>query len=144
MNEELKNQIVSLRQGGSSIRAIGRQLGLPRSRVAKVLAEQARGRAEGGLAGELPRAKRKRRNSWASHARRFNASSSMRGAKWCRRWSMVRRCTSRAADLPKRWYASLKTWRRTWLSWERRGVGASTDSGGSRLLKRFIVPHICQ
>jgi transposase-like protein len=51
MNEELKNRIVSLRQSGSSIRAIARQLGIPRSRVAKVLAEQARGRAEGGLGG---------------------------------------------------------------------------------------------
>lgn len=67
MNEQTRNQIVSLRQGGSSIRAIARQLRVPRYQVAKVLAEQERGRAEGDPAGGLPRAKRKRSSSLKEH-----------------------------------------------------------------------------
>ena len=67
MNEETKNQIVRLRQGGSSIRAIARQLGLPRYRVAKALAAQHSARAEGEGAGGLPRAKQKRASCLDEH-----------------------------------------------------------------------------
>ena len=59
MNNEIENQIVSLRRGGSSIRQIARQLGIPRYRVAKVLETHEHGRAEGGTS-QLPRVKKKR------------------------------------------------------------------------------------
>lgn len=60
MNREIENQIVSLRRGGSSIRGIARELGIPRYQVAKVLEAHERGRAEGGTASQLPGVRGKR------------------------------------------------------------------------------------
>lgn len=67
MNQEIRNKIVSLRRGGSSIRSIARQLGMPRYQVAKVLAAHQRGRAEGDVASQLPRVKRKRASCLDEH-----------------------------------------------------------------------------
>jgi transposase len=67
MNEQTKNRIVSLRRGGSSIRSIARQLGIPRYQVAKVLAEHECGRAEGEAASPLPRMKKKRASCLDEH-----------------------------------------------------------------------------
>jgi transposase len=66
MNTETENKIVSLRRGGSSIRGIARQLGIPRYQVAKVLKAHERGRAEGGSS-PLPRAKKKRASCLDKH-----------------------------------------------------------------------------
>jgi transposase len=60
MSPETKNQVVSLRRSGSSIRSIARQLAIPRYQVAKALAAHESARDKGDMAGELPRAKKKR------------------------------------------------------------------------------------